>query len=260
MEDNPNKYTIKLDKSTDTTDGIDTYNITWTIPIIYQLLQTKAMDDDFPKLRRTVVEVPDTPFKMKVSFYGNAVIMIYYLSSTSLFMKWSLEYRLPNFFNVLPIKDYETVQANKWQHCLGIRLKDLSANKTAPLYLSFKLIVSHAFKAGICSNILLPYIQLSEDFGNLLTDDSFSDVTIKSAEGIEFKAHKSVLAVRSKVLRAHFEHSTKENITNIVETLWDTEVLRDVLTFVYTDKVPRVYDAPEKLLVAADYYQLDRLK
>ncbi|KOB51836.1 Roadkill [Operophtera brumata] len=260
MEDNPNKYTIKLDKSTDTTDGIDTYNITWTIPIINQLLQTKAMDDVYRTLRHTVVEVPDTPFKMKVSFYGNAVIMICYLSSTSLFMKWSLEFKLANFSDVLPIKDYETIQANQWQYCRRIiNLNNLSRDRTAPLYLSFKLIVSHAVKAGICRNIPLPYIELSEDFGILLTDDSFSDVTIKSAEGIEFKAHKNVLAVRSNVLRAHFEHSTKENISNVVETQWDTEVLRDVLTFVYTDEVPRVDDAPEKLLVAADYYELDRL-
>ncbi|KOB61024.1 Roadkill [Operophtera brumata] len=264
MEDNPNKYTIKLDKSTDTTDGIDTYNITWTIPIINQLLQTKAMDDVYRTLRHTVVEVPDTPFKLKACFYGNAVVEVYFLTSTSFYMKWSLEYKLQDYSECDPMEDYVTLQANEWQNCLSLCIEiikdDLRPDDTAPLYLSFKFIVSHAVKAAICSNIPLPYIQLSVDFGNLLTDDSFSDVTIKSAEGIEFKAHKNVLAVRSKVLRAHFEHSTKENITNVVETLWDTEVLRDVLTFVYTDKVPRVDDAPEKLLVAADYYQLDRLK
>ncbi|KOB70783.1 Roadkill [Operophtera brumata] len=260
MEDNPNKYTIKLDKSTNTAAGIDIYNITWTIPLFNQLLQTKAMDDELRTLKNTVVEVPDTPFKLKVSFYGNAVIIIYFLSSTTSFMKWCLEFRLPDLHLIASMIDY-TLKANEWQFCRRIRLDhDLSKDRTAPLYLSFKFIVSHAVKAAICSNIPLPCIQLSENFGNLLTDDSFSDVTIKSAEGIEFKAHKNVLAVRSKVLRAHFEHSTKENITNVVETLWDTEVLRDVLTFVYTDKVPRLDDAPEKLLVAADYYQLDRLK
>lgn len=58
------------------------------------------------------------------------------------------------------------------------------------------------------------------------------------------------------MLQAHFEHNTSESITNI----WETEVLRNVLTFVYTDKAPQVEDYPEKLLAAADYYQLEGLK
>ncbi|KOB57450.1 Roadkill [Operophtera brumata] len=257
-----NSDTIYLDKSTDIKDGIDTYNITWTIPIINQLLKPYIFySDNYCVVK--VVKVPDTPFQLKVRYYGNAKVKVFFLTSTSFCMKLSLKFKLADLSKDLFImKYYDTLRANQWVSCGKITLNhDLSCNTTAPLYLSFKLMkLSHALKAAICSNIPLPYIELSEDFGNLLTDDSFSDVTIKSAEGIEFKAHKNVLAVRSKVLRAHFEHSTKENITNVVETLWDTEVLRDVLTFVYTDKVPRVDDAPEKLLVAADYYQLDRLK
>ncbi|KOB70716.1 Roadkill, partial [Operophtera brumata] len=176
-------------------------------------------------------------------------------------MKWSLDFKLADYSKVTSVNEFKTLQANEWQYCLGVRLNhDTSANINEPLYLFFKLMVSHAVKAAVCSNIPLPYIQLSEDLGNLLTDDSFSDVTMKSADGQEFRAHKNVLAARSKVLRAHFEHNTKESITNVVETPWETAVLRDVLMFVYTDKVPRVDDAPDKLLVAADYYQLDRLK
>ncbi|KOB68553.1 Roadkill [Operophtera brumata] len=238
---------------------------TWTIPIFNQLLKTRiiACGDGYgnSNRRHTVVEVPDTPFQLKVSFFGNSVIQICYLTSISCFMKWSLNFRLDPISSNVPMKDFMICQGNTWQCCMRSKIGfDLNKYTTEPLHLSFKLMVSHAAKTAVCSNIPLPYIQLSEDLGNFLTDDSFSDVTMKSGEGIEFRAHKTVLAARSKVLRAHFEHNTKESITNVVETPWETEVLRDVLTFVYTDKAPRVKDAPDKLLIAADYYQLDRLK
>lgn len=102
--------------------------------------------------------------------------------------------------------------------------------------------------------------KLSDCFRNLLTDGIYSDCIMQSAEGIKFNVHKSVLAIRSKVLQAHLEHNTKESITNLIETSWETEVLRDILTFLYTDKAPRLHDDPGKLLAAADFYQLDNLK
>ncbi|KOB75360.1 Roadkill [Operophtera brumata] len=118
-------------------------------------------------------------------------------------------------------------------------------------------MVSQAQKPTVCSNTSSPYTELTKYLGNLLADDSFSDVTMKSVEGIEFRAHKMILASRSEVLRAHFQYNMKENV---VETPWEAELLREVLTFIYTDMAPRVDHAPDRLLVAADYYQLMRLK
>ncbi|GBP51833.1 Speckle-type POZ protein-like [Eumeta japonica] len=83
---------------------------------------------------------------------------------------------------------------------------------------------------------------------------------MKSADDVEYKVHKAVLASRSAVLKAHFEHNTTECHTNIVNSLLDSDVLKEVLTFIYSDKAPRVDEIPEKLLGAADYYQLSRLK
>ncbi|KOB68551.1 Roadkill [Operophtera brumata] len=266
MEDNPNWYTIKLDKSTE--GKTDNYNITWTIPMFKQLMKTKPMATEFiaggirtPKY--TIVDVPDTPFQLMVGFFGLKTILmdIYYLTSTSSYMKWSLDCVLGDTSNKAS-EEFRNIQANEWQYCEGdkftndFNISTNDSNCTESLRLSFKFTVTHAVKADACNNIHLPYIQLSEDFGNLLTDDSLSDVTMKSDEGIEFRVHKSVLSVR----RAHFEHNTTESITNVVEAPWETEVLRDVLTFVYKGEVPRVDDAPDKLLAAADYYQLMGLK
>ncbi|KAG6459805.1 hypothetical protein O3G_MSEX011607 [Manduca sexta] len=58
----------------------------------------------------------------------------------------------------------------------------------------------------------------------------------------------------------HFVHDTTENRTNTVESPFETDVLRDILIFIYSNTAPRVGEMPDKLLEAADYYQLDRLK
>ncbi|KOB72215.1 Roadkill [Operophtera brumata] len=267
MEDNPKWYTITQDKSTE--GKTDIYKVKWTIPMFWKLLKTKPMAAELiagvraPKY--SIIQVPGTPFQLMVGFFGLRTLLIdfYYLSSTSSCMRWNLECILGPSCNTF-MKDFMKIQANEWQYCQGVKLTndnlDKGSSSAEPLILSFKFMVTHAEKAEACNNTHLAYIQLSEDFGNLLNDDSLSDVTITSAEGVEFRVHKSVLAARSKVLRAHFEHNTKESITNVVETQWETEVLRDVLMFVYKGVVPRVDDAPDKLLAAADYYQLDRCK
>ncbi|KOB69555.1 Roadkill [Operophtera brumata] len=262
MEDNPNRYKIRQDKCKE--EETDIYNIQWIVPIFNKLLGTKPMARGFRTPRYTVVEVPNSIFQLKMCFFGikSEVMEIYFLTSTCVFLKSSLDVSLGDFSKNY-LKDYRTVQANEWQYCAALKNiinANITVNDPGSLNLSFKFTVAQAIKAAVCNSIPLPYTQLSEDFGTLLTDDIYSDVTMKSADGVEFRAHKSVLAVRSKVLRAHFEHNTKESITNVVDTPFETEVLRDVLTFVYKDEVPRVADAPDKLLAAADYYQLERLK
>ncbi|KOB70281.1 Roadkill [Operophtera brumata] len=214
--------------------------------------------------RYTVVEVPGTSFKLKVGFFGVTpeLMEVYYLTTTSYFIKLSLNVRDQQSFTRDFFVEYQAVQANEWQHSAALdNIRDIDRGRyNRPLLIYLKFTVSQAIRV-VCHNIpLLHTPQLSEDFGTLLTDTGYSDVTMKSGEGIEFRAHKAVLAVRSKVMRAQFEHNTNEIITYVVDTLWETEVLRDVLTFVYTDKAPRVDDAPDKLLAAADYYQLMGLK
>ncbi|KOB63191.1 Roadkill, partial [Operophtera brumata] len=261
MGDNPYQYTIKVDKSKE--GETDIYEITWTIPRIKFILETKAMQG-YRAPRCTVVEVPDTPFQLKVGFFGLRpdLMEVYYLTTTSSFIKLSLKCSDESCFSIDFSVDYQAVQANEWQHSAELsNIFSIDKYRSGrPLVMYFVFTVSQAIRV-VCHNIpLLHTPQLSEDFATLLTDTGSSDVTMKSVEGKEFRALEAILAVRSEVLRAHFKHNTKESITNVVETPWETEVLRDVLTFVYTDKAPRVDDAPDKLLAAADYYQLLGLK
>ncbi|KOB72721.1 Roadkill [Operophtera brumata] len=262
MEDNPNKYTIEQEKSTE-----ETYNIKWTVPMFRQLLISGPMASRYLSPRYTVVKVPDTPFQLKVCFYGKSTefMEIYYMTSTTSEIKSSLTIRWGTAIIHNDSMGYtaQTVPANEWQFSAAVNNLNQLQSKyhyKDNLQLRFEFKVSQVVSDNSHDTPQPHTPQLSEAFGTLLTDTVYSDVTMKSAEGVEFRAHKNVLAVRSEVLRAHFEHNMRESITNVVDTSWETEVLRDVLTFVYTDKAPRVDDAPDKLLAAADYYQLMGLK
>ena len=101
---------------------------------------------------------------------------------------------------------------------------------------------------------------LSHDFGYLLQQGTHSDVTIV-VEDKEFKVHKSILSARSPVFEKMFQHSMEENIRNRVriEDL-DSEVVHEMLTFIYTGNAPNIKDKVEALFYAADRFALDHLK
>ena len=57
----------------------------------------------------------------------------------------------------------------------------------------------------------VPDCTLSSDLGSLQDRGTFSDVTL-SVSGRVFKAHKALLAARSPVFSAMFEHSMEESL------------------------------------------------
>ncbi|EEB18622.1 Speckle-type POZ protein, putative [Pediculus humanus corporis] len=106
----------------------------------------------------------------------------------------------------------------------------------------------------------VPECRLSDDFGSLFDNQKFSDVTL-SVCGREFQAHKAVLAARSMVFAAMFEHAMEESKHNRVEiTDVDHEVLREMLRFIYTGMASNLEEMAGDLLAAADKYALERLK
>jgi speckle-type POZ protein len=106
----------------------------------------------------------------------------------------------------------------------------------------------------------VPECKLSEDLGALFESQRFSDITL-NVNGVEFQAHKAVLAARSPVFAAMFEHEMEERKHNRVEiTDVETEVLREMLRFIYTGRSLNLDKMSDDLLAAADKYALDRLK
>ena len=90
----------------------------------------------------------------------------------------------------------------------------------------------------------------------------FSDVTI-NIQGRHFPAHKNILATRSEVFAAMFEHLTNENLTNQI-TIEDIEpeVFHQLLRFMYTKRLTSetMDTMAAALLIAADKYMIGELK
>ncbi|XP_015112448.1 speckle-type POZ protein-like [Diachasma alloeum] len=106
--------------------------------------------------------------------------------------------------------------------------------------------------------------QLNENFSQLIKDSRFVpfyDVTI-IAERRKFRAHKLVLATRSTVFAAMFEHSKigehRKNEVKIEDM--DEATVEGMLEFIYADSVKDLKMMARKLLQASDKYDLPRLK
>ncbi|CAM4605068.1 unnamed protein product [Leuciscus chuanchicus] len=106
----------------------------------------------------------------------------------------------------------------------------------------------------------VPECQLSDDLGNLWECSRFTDCTLYVG-GQEFKAHKSILAARSPVFNAMFEHEMEESKKNRVDISdVEPEVFKEMMGFIYTGKAPNLEKMADSLLAAADKYALERLK
>jgi len=106
----------------------------------------------------------------------------------------------------------------------------------------------------------VPQCRLSEDMSNLFEKHSFSDCVL-CASGKEFNVHKAILVARSPVFTAMFEHGMSESRDHRVQIDdIDSEVLREMLRFMYTGLAPNLERMADELIAAADKYQLERLK
>ncbi|XP_073821148.1 speckle-type POZ protein-like [Musca autumnalis] len=102
---------------------------------------------------------------------------------------------------------------------------------------------------------------LHERMATLLHTGKFSDVTLV-VKGQELFAHKAILSLRSSVFAAMFEHETMaENKTNqIIINDFEPAVIRELLTFMYSDTAPNIEGVVGELLAAADKYDVEQLK
>ncbi|XP_075982240.1 speckle-type POZ protein-like [Anticarsia gemmatalis] len=243
--------------------------IIWSVPNFINMLENKSMREfRTQKSADPAADAADSRFQLKIQFLGrdNDIIEIYYLSPNPLFLKAVLTICLKRFEErSIVIKEYHTVQANKWQYLATLYKRDIASYDGRDIFLLSDGSLRLKFQFMITNDIRVERAhevesQLSEDFGNLLLSGLYSDITMKSAENVEYKVHRAVLASRSAVLKANFQYNTTECVTNIIESPFESEILNEVLSYIYTDKAPRVDEIPERLLAASDYYQLGRLK
>ncbi|KAI3359584.1 hypothetical protein L3Q82_013984 [Scortum barcoo] len=122
--------------------------------------------------------------------------------------------------------------------------------------------------------VKVPDCRLAEELGDLWENSRFTDCSLCVA-GQKFQAHKAILAARSPVFSAMFEHEMEESkkvsraldsavpspTANRVE-INDVEpdVFKEMMCFIYTGKAPNLDKMADDLLAAADKYALERLK
>ncbi|XP_059132290.1 speckle-type POZ protein-like [Peromyscus eremicus] len=111
-------------------------------------------------------------------------------------------------------------------------------------------------KAGI----QVPKCTLADELGELRKNSGFTDCCLLVG-GQEFRAHKAILAARSPVFRAMFEHDMEESKRNRLE-IHDVEprVFKAMMDFIYTGTAPDLDSVAAAMLAAADRYGLERLK
>lgn len=214
-------------------------------------------------------------FQIMIKYLGVAsdLIKIYYMSEESL----NIEYARITYYG-RDITSYTAMlqhqlQKVKW-HLLATepRKKLIGENYSDTMIFTIEYLVRHNEDVNKEYLTINQYPQeikdekntfkchLADDIGTLLMKKAFADVTLKSVEGETFPAHKSLLFTRSAVLMAHFSHNTIETVTNVVEIPFETDVVKDILSYIYTDNAPNIDKLSGKLLEAAEFYQLDGLK
>lgn len=248
--------------------------IIWTIKDFKKFLsnnktqefQTK-INKDHKDVEEDDEDVPISNLQLKIKILGseNDIMELYYLSHNTVFLNSSLTLIYGyNDERCIVQHHYKTVEANKWIYMYRLTKHQIENN-----FYNFvnkykgNLILQFTFMTAQNITIESPYMlegKLSNDLEDLLNGENFSDVTIKSADGSEYKVHKVIISSRSAVLKAHFTHNTTECNINIVESPFNADVLQEILTFMYSDRVPKIDEIPDKLLVAADFYQLRKLK
>ncbi|KAH9383171.1 hypothetical protein HPB48_023997 [Haemaphysalis longicornis] len=108
--------------------------------------------------------------------------------------------------------------------------------------------------------LAVPRCRLQQNLNDLFENQKFSDVTL-NVGGREIKAHRNILAARSPVFAAMFDHDIREKAQSRVDiTDVDYDTTLEMLRFIYTGRTPRTDGMADNLLVAADKYALEGLK
>lgn len=102
---------------------------------------------------------------------------------------------------------------------------------------------------------------ISSDVEKMFEDKAFSDFDLKCNDGEVLKAHKVILAARSQVFHAMLTNDMKESKEGFVDVCdFDSKVMKEVLRFMYRNKVEELKEMSQTLIFAAEKYELEELK
>jgi len=102
---------------------------------------------------------------------------------------------------------------------------------------------------------------LSTDLKKMFESSDFSDFELTSSDDVVFNVHKNILSVRSPVFFAMLSNEMKEAKLNAAKIPnIDGVTLKQLLRFIYCNRVENLPEVAEELMQAAEQYQLDKLK
>ncbi|XP_078234084.1 speckle-type POZ protein-like [Pogona vitticeps] len=104
----------------------------------------------------------------------------------------------------------------------------------------------------------VPECSLADEMGGLWRNQRYTDCCL-CVGGQEFRAHKAILAARSPVFSAMFEHEmeeSKKNQVNIKDI--KPEVFKEMVHFIYSGKAPNINQMAYDLLAAAEKVSKDQ--
>jgi len=168
---------------------------------------------------------------------------------------------------------YRFVQGKDWGFKKFIRrdfLMDetngLLPNDKLTFFCEVSVVCDSVNISGQGSTVHFPVSEnrLSSDFEDLYNSGSLTDIVI-TCGGREFNCHRAILAARSTVFRAMFEHDMEEKKNSAVNVEdVESDAMESMLQFIYTAKLDFLESASmelaSRLLAAADKYSLPRLK
>jgi len=98
----------------------------------------------------------------------------------------------------------------------------------------------------------------------LLFSEKFSDIVVKTNDGVSFNAHKLILVNFSGYFNTLFYGTKSAHVGRVVtfdeESSIGAKVFKDILTFIYTGRVDfSAVESVVNLILAAEYLQIDEL-
>ena len=167
------------------------------------------------------------------------------------------------------LRKYNSYQCDLISGKLAIRLDEIQSEVTADVEI---FLVKNTF--DIIEEVNVPTCTIVHDFSTLLafnekeSKEKYCDVTltITQEEGdsptqVNLYAHKAILAARSPVFARMFSHDMQESVTNTIKLSdIEPEVLKELLTYIYTSESPNIKTHAASLLYHAQKYQLVHLK
>lgn len=133
-----------------------------------------------------------------------------------------------------------------------------SSSRSGKLVITFEEICTDETKLKLDDTVRTNEMQA---FSWMYQDERFKDVTFEIGND-NVKAHKCVVAARSKVLRAMLEQNLqdKKNKGTVVIKGADVKTFKAFLKYLYTGKIDNIEDVASDLMCLADKYAVKSLK